>query len=678
MKPIRNLKLLAYTLVGLFALLTACDPINPSRPTITGITGEPNPVTQPESLTLTADGVADVDGLVSRVQFYLDGNPGQLLGVDTDYSDGWSWSGPTESFPTGEVQFFACAQNNHGLRSDRATAMVRINSGEPPPPTEACLGVNLSRLRDYNTELPFVDVFRLSRTWISQKKGSSWGHGPNLALDEHGWVERLESDCYAETLMCNMKGGHYPSGHYTVLYEGEGRIEFSNASEVSREPGRIVIDVDSNRSALWLQLTATDPEDRIRNIRVIMPGFEKTYQDSPFHPEFLKRWQGIRCLRFMDWMCVSKAEARTWDERPKIDDATFTVKKKGGAPLGIMTDLCNRLGADPWFCIPHLVDDDYIRQFAQQARDQLDPERKVYVEYSNEVWNTSFVQTKHAWAKGKELGLGDPKSPWEGGALFYSQRAVEIFGIWEDVFGGADRLVRVLAWQSANPRWAEKSVLLHQNAHQHADAYAVAPYFGMSIYPKDKSPTASEVLSWGVDGLMTHLEEKSIPKAREAFGKSKDLAEKYDLKLLAYEGGQHMVGIRGAENNDALAELLYAANADPRMGPLYEDYLAAWKTVGGDLFCHYCSVDRWTKWGSWGLMQYCDEDPTESPKFMATIRWARGCGQPVNIPTTMTFMEHKQICPVCSQDDPNVPLCEKGFRLLQEDLREGRIEWSDP
>jgi hypothetical protein len=43
-------------------------------------------------------------------------------------------------------------------------------------------------------------------------------------------------------------------------------------------------------------------------------------------------------------------------------------------------------------------------------------------------------------------------------------------------------------------------------------------------------------------------------------------------------------------------------------------------------------VEKWTKFGSWGILQYYDDDPAQSPKFMAVMRWARGHGQNVYLP----------------------------------------------
>ena len=52
-------------------------------------------------------------------------------------------------------------------------------------------------------------------------------------------------------------------------------------------------DVDSPNGGFPVILRETNPQNPIRNIRVIMPGFENTWQCDPFHPVFLKRWKGF-------------------------------------------------------------------------------------------------------------------------------------------------------------------------------------------------------------------------------------------------------------------------------------------------------------------------------------------------------------------------------------------------
>jgi hypothetical protein len=73
------------------------------------------------------------------------------------------------------------------------------------------------------------------------------------------------------------------------------------------------------------------------------------------------------------------------------------------------------------------------------------------------------------------------------------------------------------------------------------------------------------------------------------------------------------VGVQGGENNDDLTALFGRANRDPRMGQLYSTYLDAWAAAGGDLFCVFSSTGRWSKWGSWGLLEYSDEAPASQP-----------------------------------------------------------------
>ena len=93
-----------------------------------------------------------------------------------------------------------------------------------------------------------------------------------------------------------------------------------------------------------------------------------------------------------------------------------------------------------------------------------------------------------------------------------------------------------------------------------------------------------------------------------------------------------LVGVAGGENNQKMTALFGACNAHPRMGKIYDQYLAAWTQAGGDVFCNFSSVGRWSKWGSWGVMQHYDEDPAKAYKFLSLMRWAKRCGQEVTVP----------------------------------------------
>jgi hypothetical protein len=493
-------------------------------------------------------------------------------------------------------------------------------------PAKPSLGINLAGPADWNTELPFVNVFYMSRNWISQQNGKSWGKGPAIELDEHGWVKRLTENSFAETLVCTINNGKYPSGIYTVLYDGEGELTFSNAATIlSSKPGKIEINVDSTKGTIFLQLRKTNPTNYVRNIRIIMPGFIDTYQDNPWHPIFLNRWQGMKCLRYMDFMHTNGSKISKWSDRPTLSDATFNKK---GIPLELMIDLANRLNADPWFCMPHLADDDYIRKFAEQVKSELDPNRKIYIEYSNEIWNGIFAQSRYAGEQGQKLKFAE--KPWEAGWRYTAYRSVQIFKIWEDVFfGGNDRLVRVLPTQAANSYISER-IVEFQDAYKHADALAIAPYISFNVHAEGKL-NANDVATWSLNQTLDYMESQALPKSIEWINAQKKVVDKFGLKLITYEGGQHMVGVGSANRNEKLNELLQQANKHPRMGEIYQNYYQAWIDAGGDLFCHFSSIGRWGPFGSWGLMQYYNDDPAMYPKFTATMNWAKSLSQDVSM-----------------------------------------------
>jgi hypothetical protein len=60
------------------------------------------------------------------------------------------------------------------------------------------------------------------------------------------------------------------------------------------------------------------------------------------------------------------------------------------------------------------------------------------------------------------------------------------------------------------------------------------------------------------------------------------------------------------------------------MGQLYGRYLAGWKAAGGRLFCHWNSIETYSEWGSWGLVEFVDQPRSEAPKLDALLDFAEG------------------------------------------------------
>lgn len=488
--------------------------------------------------------------------------------------------------------------------------------GQDVTTAKPALGINLAGPADWNTELPFVDVFHLSRPWISQREGAAWGNGPKLVVDEHGWVKQLEPNCFAETPLCTIEGGHYPSGRWTVLWQGTGKLEMSHGRVVESGAGRMVLEIDSSRGTMFLRLKETSPDDPVRGIQVLMPGITpQQAAENPWNPEFLRRWSRMACVRLMDFQETNNSHLQHWNDRPLPEDATYSEQ---GIPVELLCDLANRLDCDAWFCMPHGADDEFVDQFARMVQEKLKAPHRAYVEYSNEVWNSQFAQHRYAAERGQQTKLAEKS--WEAAWRYYAQRSVEIFNIWQKHMDD-QRLVRVLASQGANA-YVSEQILLHENAGQHADVLAIAPYVSFNVPLQGERRTAAEVASWSVDKLMDEMEQRSLPESIGWMREQKRWADQFKLKLVCYEAGQHMVGIGGAENNEALTQLLQAANAHPRMGKIYDDYYQAWEEVGGDLLCHFSSVSQWSKWGSWGLLEYADSSAESSPKYQATMQWA--------------------------------------------------------
>lgn len=477
------------------------------------------------------------------------------------------------------------------------------------------LGTNVAGPDDWSTELSFADVFKMSRRWFS---GSTltWQDDRTLDLDDHGWVRSLQPGQVARTLLFWPPQGmqaRFPSGTYVFEHAGNGTIQTtSNVRRTAAGAGRETWDIDATHG-VGIFITATDPADPIRDMHLWLPGLGPSA--GMFNPTFVDRIRAYRVIRFLNWdVGQNHQEYRpvTWDQRPLVEDARWNVR---GVPVEVQVDLANLIGADPWFNIPHTASDDYVRAFALAVRDRLDPRSKVYVEHSDEIWNYVFPVASYAQERGLALGLST--DPFRAQLYYNSLRSTQIFSIFEEVFP-RERLVRVLASQFGNP-WVSEQQLAFGHTAAQTDVLAVAPYFDFRM------PELAEVATYSLDRLFTELRDRILPERRHVMAMNLDVARRYGVGLVAYEGGQSLVPM-GPER-ERLATLFLAANRDPRMGALYDRYLRDWNEVVGTTFVHLANCFAHGGQGGsgyFGSLEYIDQPREEAYKYDALMRWIEG------------------------------------------------------
>ncbi len=503
------------------------------------------------------------------------------------------------------------------------------NTPYPRHNEKSALGTNLTRVRDWFSEYAFVDEFKRSRPWFSGSPGrKGWQDARPLDLDENGWPRSLQVGQVARTLMFWGKNVKYPAGDYTILYDGTGKLEFENATVFDQKHGRIVIRPNPEAGGFALAIAETSKQDPVRNIRVLLPGgtcakdpfkhcirsedcggecipFERNYRQQIFHPLFLDLVKSFSTLRFTDWMDINENDhpKSRWELRPKLTDAQWTKK---GVPIEIITDLSNRLTVDPWLSIPHDADDEYVQKLAEFMRDNLRPGLRAYVEHSNEVWNNALFQAREVRKIAMEQKLAP--DPFRATAFYHSRRSVQIFKIFEKVMG-KDRIVRVMGSFIAAAALSD-GMLDFEGAAKHTDVVAVASYFG---FPQDLPNFPAMTIDQAVD----YLKGPARTQLAKMLEQQAQVAKKHKVKLVAYEGGDHLDTPHQYLKNENVNNMLDKLSRDPRVKDIYLDYLKLWKDQGGTLYNHFTSCAQPFGPGRFGAVEYLHQDRSKAPKWLA-------------------------------------------------------------
>ncbi|WP_299880137.1 hypothetical protein [uncultured Sulfitobacter sp.] len=515
------------------------------------------------------------------------------------------------------------------------------------------LAIGLAGVADWSVQQPFLNVLKSARPWVGHTPGQ-WGGMEEEALRAGGYLDANGVPVKKPTTVGSIgtlvltdlpEAAQTLAGRYVLRYTGKGVVEVTGrATAVRYGPGTVTFDYTPGPGSVDIRIQRMHQSDPLRLVSVVKQDHEAAFNDGAvFNPDWTARLQGFDGLRFMDWMATNDATLARWEDRPLPADMTYAR----GVPVEVMVELANELQADPWFTLPHLADDAFVRRFATTVRDRLDPGLKAHVEYSNEVWNWQFEQT--VWADAQATARWGRK---DSGVQFYALRAAEVARIWTEVFGAEAeaRLVNVISsqtgWLGLEQDIFDAPLVVAEGGaapHTAFDAYAITGYFGGILGSEGRR---SMVARWLADSL-AKAEEAAVSEglsgeaaaayvAKHRFDYASALAgrelrdggvtgdptdtvaglitkvwpyhaakaEEYGLDLIMYEGGSHVVGLGALVDDAALTTFFQHFNYTPEMGALYATMLEGWKAQGGQLFNAYLDVYAPTKWGSWGALRH--------------------------------------------------------------------------
>lgn len=472
----------------------------------------------------------------------------------------------------------------------------------------SALGVNIGEVNYYTPQIVFLDLMKQAQDWGLNSEGSL------PPVDARGWPKAL-----APGRAAGFMARSPAAGKYVVLYEGEGELEVSHGGQrLSEEPGRYEIDLDEG--AVGFTIRRTNSGNPMRNIRIVPIENEQNHADVVFNPRFLERVRPFSTLRFLDFLRINDSQLSRWAERPRPDD--FSQGTAKGAALEYAVMLCNRVRADCWINIPHMADDDYIKNAAALVARDLDKDLRVFVEYSNEIWN--FAHGDWVQKAGERVGM---PSEWDTRLRYQARRSKKIFQAFESALG-RERLVRVLAGQT----WTLRLQILldADRAYKDTDAIAVAPYFCDEMASEQNAAALRKLDGGAIAERCTGDLERIRGRLREIMA----LARKYRLPVIGYEGGQHLATSGALHEDTILQQRLTDANRHPGMGLAYTKYLDMWRDEGGQLMLLYSLCEEPSIWGRWGLLESLELAGAHAPKYSAAIdfmgrqsRWWRDGGR---------------------------------------------------
>ena len=567
------------------------------------------------------------------------------------------------------------------------------------------IGANMDGLADWSRSLPYVNLIRQGRVFGS----------PNAPWDGNATFDPVTGWPTSDFGIVLVTGSADLGGKYLLHGKGNASISLTACSgyitDQMYDPSTNIltatINIPQGESQMFLSFRNTSGPG-LQDLAILQPGYNLTSK-SNITNLMLAHLSRFSIIRFMDWTGTNGNFETNWNDTTPVNWPQYAAKHNPWQTIPYLANEINK-PIDIWINIPHLSSDDYILNVARIMFSDLNPINKIYVEYSNEVWNWQFPQATANLRAANDSVLkdGDPHhlnydncsnvGYWAWRRTAYQIK--HISDLFKTVFGNENvgpwkRVRPILAGQVSYP-------FVIRNGLDYLDAVfgppsnfihgmAGAPYFNLGEYSTWANLTTDQVLDAFNMSIQAMSPEQGWSQ-QEPVAIHAVYAAWFNLSMHGYEGGPDTAGACG----DCSLEAKINATRHPRMTDICVAYLNAWYRFGfQELNWFGAGAGAIGKYGSWSLLEDMRQEilidttsmfnatspvaqlPRPSPKLKAvdqvrqsSVGMNFGITVPASNINATNFVEHRVPYP-----DPDLRLIRENstfyypLRVLQSPIR---------
>lgn len=510
----------------------------------------------------------------------------------------------------------------------------------------------------YLEEVPFADAMKSSYHWFNSNDDLA-------TTDANYWPTQDAS------VIVFSKGGN-SSGTYKLSFDGSasvsaggGTIQNYVYNSTTNKSTADVIVSDVNLTGTLLSLDFSNTTGGVKNVKLMRPntpGSATSYATNVIFTDYFKNiYTPYKVIRSLGWSSVNWSPDSLWSDRTlwshshqspnPIPGRSYGWEGRGASWESFIL-FANELNKDVWLTIPAKATDDYITKLAQlfkygsdgvnpytstQANPvlpPLNPNLKLYIEYSNEIWNGQFSQTGYVYEQSQMQPANSPirfDNEIDETTLsfrFKAMRSVQISDLFRSVYGDENMMSKVrpvICWQQAYSDLTSRTLSFIDRYYAKKDSrstittpHAVNYYFygggGSGYWYSDGKTTLDENSIWtngGWDPYNKFLDDNNNQAGYyEKLYVDAAWCKMYGISYLNYEGDAHPT----YQNNDEA--IMAATHWDPRMKQNTLDHLKVTSELDCEVF-NFLSPGGSGANNYWAVLNYQNEGGLGSPQWDA-------------------------------------------------------------